>query len=681
MRILKKLFFVLLIFIVAGVVGVMVIGQMLAPKLSDMEPRRTAAVNVESVQPIAIPRVPPAVAIGSDASTTRTLTAISNEEFPVYEWTGLVKDDESGKPIAGADVMVLRAELSLNNIADGTFIAAATKTDANGKYRLVVDTKTPSAARLRSPVLQASASGYSSAASQFFYEPDGGTADFSLLRGGSISGRVQDEKGAPIAGALVGDRVLIDRTTSFLTYNSMPCYWTTTDANGGFELSRLPAGRSYNVPVRAEGYIPAATPEIGVGEKSVVVMLKRSTTSIDVTVLTHEGIPVVGAVVRARSLSSTGSFSSEWFGVGPPQAVGKTDDGGHCTLVEILAQSSQSSQSSPTYSLSCTWDATAERPLQTVQGKEVRLVVGVANPIEMRFEPIRTITGVFVDADTTAPVAGVRVSPEFYERPVYTPGAAGARQINRGPRPESITGADGRFAIPVAGGGVFYYRLPAGYVEDDPNLGSLTAFIRPDAAGSLVYRIRHGVILPIRVFAPNGRPAPAVYVALSRTLLNVSDTQSWKTDDDGHCDILAAIGGRYTARFTGKEGTFLLEETPPLTNHPEPLDITLQEYGSVSGRVTLDGRPFPNIFVTAIVDGMQGSTATTGRDGNFLVENVAPGSVMLSCTGWEVYSDSGSIVDTFTLAPGEQRKGADIEVASRNAFDTLMRALFLAFHN
>jgi iron complex outermembrane receptor protein len=77
-------------------------------------------------------------------------------------------------------------------------------------------------------------------------------------RGATVSGRVSDPSGQPIAQA----------TVSIVELNRA----TMTDQSGSFQFGTVPAGR-YNISARRLGYAPAAS-TITVGDAPSVVTLR-----------------------------------------------------------------------------------------------------------------------------------------------------------------------------------------------------------------------------------------------------------------------------------------------------------------------------------------------------------------------------------------------------------------------
>ena len=147
--------------------------------------------------------------------------------------TGRVLSAETGQPIVGARIN--------SNYAD---VGMSAVTDAQGRYELIV---APFAARY---VVRASAPGY--AATAYGEDPGlgptviavtpslgAGGVDFSLLRGGTIAGRVVDDAKEPIVKASVSAH---SERWSFGERRFTAATRVETDDRGEFRLIGLPAG-------------------------------------------------------------------------------------------------------------------------------------------------------------------------------------------------------------------------------------------------------------------------------------------------------------------------------------------------------------------------------------------------------------------------------------------------------
>ncbi|CAN5311844.1 hypothetical protein BH09SUM1_BH09SUM1_14720 [soil metagenome] len=670
MRLLKKIAFIFIVLLVVAIIGVMMVGKSLTPRPPEMEPRRRAAVVLhESAETATVPIVP-AVLVPSDAASTSTLASTERPELPRNVWYGEITDDESGRPIYGATVMILQREITPTNIADKSFVLASTKSGADGKYRLELDTASIAPALLPSPVLQASATGYCAAANRYTYDPSGGRADFSLLPGGAISGRVKDDKGAPIVGAIVGEKAIFEGEYFYPEmYKTLPSIWAVTDEEGRFEIAGLRRGGKFRLPVRAKGFLPAITENIPVGESNAAIVLRHSIATALIIVKRPDGSVVPGVDVMAQPTVRSFSVYYPWSYVFPASCRGVTDAKGECTLTDF--------EPGP-FQIEFDYHATSTEPSQKMTQwlQFGESVAGVTNRYEITLHKLLPVSGVFLDSQSCGPGPGVRVSSEFYDKQRPMPDGRTGLVVNRAAaRPEVITGADGRFTISVPElDHYFYYRLPAGYTEDDGGFEGGGALIKMKPE----YRIRRGVILPVRVSTSKGGAATGAQVVIHDRHDPVGPRWRGVTDGEGRCRILVTPGTDCVVQVTSDDG-YASTQTEPIADHPTELAVTLDAFAIISGRVTLDGRPFPNVAVIASTGYDQRMVATTGADGKYTIGNVRPGSVTLSWSGWENFSDVAPKMEALTLGSGESRDGVDAHFESRGAFSTISRKIIFRF--
>ena len=172
------------------------------PAVGEREPNRAAGKPVDEVKPGA-------------AGETKPLSV-----------TGIVRDKETGKPIAGAQV--------------GFRLGEKTVTDAEGRFTLVWPN--PSSTMLS---LYAGAPGYAAVATVLrSKESNLQEVVFALSPGARLAVTVVDPNGSPVPGAKLRLSGLQTREWDFVT-----------DANGRFEFEGLdPAVRFYNLEVVHPGY-------------------------------------------------------------------------------------------------------------------------------------------------------------------------------------------------------------------------------------------------------------------------------------------------------------------------------------------------------------------------------------------------------------------------------------------
>ncbi|TWU45652.1 Dioxygenase [Novipirellula aureliae] len=139
-------------------------------------------------------------------------------------------------------------------------------------------------------------------------------------RNAALTGKVQDENGSPIAGAIVDIYTARPRVGAALTCPS--CYRdcaksTTTDSEGRFSFNELDSGLLFRVLVMAPGRRPQLTRLTDPQTTQLDVKLEPIPTNLPIDrilngrVLDDQGEPLAGAVV-----SPSGAKTSEkrWWG-------------------------------------------------------------------------------------------------------------------------------------------------------------------------------------------------------------------------------------------------------------------------------------------------------------------------------------------------------------------------------
>jgi hypothetical protein len=162
--------------------------------------------------------------------------------------SGYVYNDETGEPLQGAGMRIIPS----SDETDAGFNAA---TDANGFYEI-------ECLALGIYKVNANANGFVQRWYEQRYSPDRATdlkttppdnlsnINFSLYRGGSISGTVVDNNGMPIEGVYVnaGDQ---------LPDGDWIGGGTTTQSDGNYTINDLLAWDQYEVTAQKSGFVPA----------------------------------------------------------------------------------------------------------------------------------------------------------------------------------------------------------------------------------------------------------------------------------------------------------------------------------------------------------------------------------------------------------------------------------------
>jgi hypothetical protein len=253
-----------------------------------------------------------------------------------------------------------------------------------------------------------------------------------LQEGASITGRVIDDTGAPVAGAFVS----YERTAeSFISSEAMPDPsrdGAVTGTDGGFTLANLVVG-SYRFTARHAEYAPTTTPPKLVDGRSPIEITLDRGTSLAGTVKNREGGVVPGATVmvtprrlrreatipREASADSEGRFSFSALSPGEVDVAASHTSGGSGVITMQLAK-------------------------------------GKPNHVDIVLDKDRTIAGVVLGPDRQ-PVAGAQVA-------AFPDMLSGNREENyMFDLPSAITDGAGEFTLTSVGDGAYRLRAaPAG---------------------------------------------------------------------------------------------------------------------------------------------------------------------------------------------------------------------------
>lgn len=434
------------------------------------------------------------------------------------------------------------------------------------------------------------------------------SVSFVLAPLASLSGRVVDEHGEPVAGAslvatsqaawTLGRRPGVDRATS--------------GPDGRYRLPRLDPEESHHLRVEHPGYAPAdlevLAPVAGAGRPVVDVVLVRGTRAHGL-VLSSDGRPVAGATARLVPVRG----DTRWRGPRPPrlpgedaaEPAGTTDADGRFVVEHLLPGR---------YDLLVA--AAGHAPLR-VPGVEVPEPPEDGDLGTVYLEPGAEIAGRVVDANGR-PLAGVKVRR-------YPRDALSGLPPLPGPEEHAAltTGDDGRFAIrdlPAGSSSDLMFDAP-GYTQETVS-GVAAPTERPllvelAAAATVAGRVVDGFgegLAGITVQAmpdeagPRGRRRFDARVAVDRT------------DEDGLFEIENVPPG--AVRLSASGGGFRPGEATGLELSPgerhDGVRIELERGGTLTGSVLApDGRPLPDATVRVspnlVWGGIEGRTDGDGR--------------------------------------------------------------------
>lgn len=215
-----------------------------------------------------------------------------------YTVTGRCLDDVDNSPLAGVTVRLFRIEGRTSPPEE----IATTLTDAEGRYSfpgVVPPRRENHLDRLAYGVL-GFAEGRPIGDSFFHYRGDEEVVEIRMVHESStLTGRVIDARGRPVAGATVFQYFIYDRPAPAL-------HSATTDVDGRFRLDEVPVYRWPNGTARGAGFSvlhpdhPRTSGQASTLPEDVVVTLPDGCVVRGTVIDSISGQPAAGAVVTAR---------------------------------------------------------------------------------------------------------------------------------------------------------------------------------------------------------------------------------------------------------------------------------------------------------------------------------------------------------------------------------------------
>jgi hypothetical protein len=550
------------------------------------------------------PQAPPA------RPTTQRPPAAKPAPPPVPVLEGVVRGPDR-KPVEKA-LVAARPTLSTQSpFAPQLPPVVSTRTDANGRFRLVLRTHEAQTVRVEAAGL--------AAATRKDVVP-GTPLAFDLTAGGAIEGTVRDgDSGQPAA-----DLRVVAWQTGAVTVPDEPDSGrvvTRTDAGGRFKLTGLATGL-YHVSANGRGRGAAGRTGVRPGGRVDLVVFPSG--SLHGTVLGADGKPVPGATVNAaarpwgwgstESVDARGQFELNGLNPGVYDVVAKAPGLAPSVVGEIVVDRRTESR------------------------------------VDLVLRPGARVVGRLVDGDERS-VTGKAALGEIDGRPtprvLAEPLAAAA-------------GADGRFAIDAVPVGEHALGIDApGFARERVDV-AVRASDRVVDVGDV--RMEVGIAIRGRVRSKAGQPIAEAVVRAS-TMRMGNDGSEARSEADGSF-VLAGLDAGGVYRVTAEAPGFGQEDKTAEAGG-EPIELVLNPAGTVTGRVVDDrSRPVESFRVTARTTeeprrfmAMPRMEETTSEDGRFTLSNVAAGTYVLSVTAPELTTGNvtgvkvaeGQLVDVGTV--------------------------------
>lgn len=450
-------------------------------------------------------------AVSVSAGTTKTITVTLEEGQMVH---GYIRD-EGGRPMKGAQIVLMPIGVLNMPLAQQIERGKETKSNSDGYYRFEnVDLATLN-------TISAHKAGYGRQAKTDLRMEGKDTtveADFRLVPGLSIRGRVQSPTGEPIAGARV------DAYGFVSIQNSRGS--ATSKSDGTFELIDIVEG-PYQIRAHAQGWADAREPRVEAGEQNLVLEMQPlgEVTGAVVVDLTDQPVSEFSLGVRRVTPGSEmmgPAFLKEEFSNRPEGAFSLRGIPEGVYVVEAEAPGFAPSQST----------SFEVRLGEVVSGVEVRMSTGGG------------IRARVTDALTGEPIAGARVATQdngFIDNPLSQIfGAALSRSTTKR---AAITDENGVFTIAQLMPTDYQLRIEhpeyTALIVRDLEVG-----VSPEPLDYGEFQLELGGSITGTVYDENGAPLDNATVAMANQD-NPGVTYQTSSDAEGRFALGHLASGRY----------------------------------------------------------------------------------------------------------------------------------------
>jgi hypothetical protein len=503
--------------------------------------------------------------------------------------------DGSDQPVAGAKagltpVETYRASYASSDSAVGRALQRSVETGPDGSFRFE---DLASGERFDLKVVKP---GYVPMGARGISAPPAEPLRFALISARTLKGRVVDADGEPVADA----RVFHQRGDLVWSLEDS----ATTDAHGEFALGGLAPG-AIDLQVNVKGYQgrlvrTVQIPRQGDPENLEIVLPRGSTLEGGIT--DESGAPVAGAWVEALPKDPS---PGEAFWPHPEEAAGQSGSQGRYTLRGLATG---------------TYMVTARGDDGQWVSADVEIGPGV-NHLDLAWKRSSELSGQVSD-ETGLPIADVEVALGDPVKHVWRL----ARSV-----------ADGSFVFPRVLSGS--YTLTA----------KKEGFISAAAAAASTIEVAGQSIRGVQLQLSHAR------ATVSGKLLGVPADQSSRVRIEASNNSLPDENGFFAGPldapgFADQDGGYRIPDLAPgewrveavsgsgqrtrrlVTIEPETRDVTLdldfRRGSTISGRLTVDQRPFPatQVSIQPVERGLDdGGWADTDSEGAFVIRNLEPG--------------------------------------------------------
>ncbi|HVR75462.1 MAG TPA: carboxypeptidase-like regulatory domain-containing protein [Planctomycetota bacterium] len=338
-----------------------------------------------------------------------------------------------------------------------------------------------------------------------------GNIDIQLEQGQSVSGRVVDARGQPVANA---DVLASDYAQGAKQIR------TVSGSDGAFIVEGILATDSVELEVAHDNFARYSNAQVRVGTTLEVVLKELG--SLQGVVITADGNPIEAFTIQAQNPASTRDPRK-----GPKSQTINSADGSFIYR-GVPAGTFTVFVNAPLYSAATIPD------VMVFEGQTVDLGAIVLQPGSI-------VTGSVIDASNQSPIAGARVQIVQGSSRFLKGGDAGA---NAGGNPIQVTAADGTFRFTNLKSGNLSLKVSNdGYVTekvDEVNPGVA------QKSQDLVIALGRGGEVSGQVLGGDGRPRAGmpVYLIGSETGSN----QTRQTDSEGKFRFVGVPSGTFTVK-------------------------------------------------------------------------------------------------------------------------------------
>ena len=450
--------------------------------------------------------------------------------------------------------------------------------------------------------------------------------ELTLRPTAAIAGRVIDEAGAPLEGAIVTPYEMIDGS-SWDSSQSAGLSWCETDETGHFHLEHLPLGK-WKLAATAERYALAVSEPIDTGASDAEIVLGRGV-SVSGTVLdSASGAPVPGVAVIIAAVELP--WRSE-----PLQS---SEDGSF--IVESLPDGHFQIHIADKIRVQ-----TGETPVFAIDGG------APVNGLTILVAEGASIRGSISETETGAPIEGV----ELHAWP------DGAMYLERDL--SATSDAEGHYEITGLPGGRYTLDLlrTEGYVADQIREGRVVSVTLGESLEGADFLLQRGVTLSGTAVDESGEPVVGLEVSARS---NSGNGESGRT----------AQGGQFTVRGLPLHTQVTLEASGRgyTTTHQEPINtgeagvegltLTVEKGASISG-IVVDGggAPVSEAYVSATSENNgTDSSELTEPDGTFKLTGMKAGVYQLEAESMESVNSGKATEQEVTVEKGESLTGLRI---------------------